>query len=502
MSNSSILYIDDEGENLILLKYLFMDEFLIRTATNYHDALKALESFSDIKIIMSDYKMPGRTGVDILEEFYEKYPDKLRILITAYSDISVITDAVNRAKIYHYISKPIDENNFKIVIRNAINLVNERENRLMLVSQLANSAARFAAITENSHDLIFQFGVDETILYVNPMAEKVIGKKASFVNGKRADELGLSDEFSRFTTDFLREVFEVKSVRRKEFKINNEHWDIIMIPELSLDNQLMSVFVFTRNVTDVKKDELENELKEKMILRAQRLTALGTLSSAIAHEIKQPLQLIKVITDTIILRLNKLDRPTDIDQKNIENLKELSGGIVRINDIINSMKKIISSNKNDLEVNKTHIVPVIDSVINIYDQKLKNHCIELEKRIAVIDAVVNCSETLIHQLIGNIINNAIDALNDSDSDIKKIRFETGLLEGKFFVDISDSGPGIKPEIIDSVFNPMFTTKLRGDSIGMGLYIVQTILNSINGSVVVSKSDLGGASFKIMMPIEL
>jgi response regulator RpfG family c-di-GMP phosphodiesterase len=120
MSDLSVLYIDDESENLVLLKYLFTDEFLIRTALNYEEAVRLLEIHDDIKIILCDQRMPGKKGVDILEEFYNRYPDKLRILITAYSDIQVITDAVNRAKIFHYIPKPIDENNFKEVIDKAM----------------------------------------------------------------------------------------------------------------------------------------------------------------------------------------------------------------------------------------------------------------------------------------------------------------------------------------------------------------------------------------------
>lgn len=263
MENMSILYIDDENENLVLLKYLFMDNFEVRTADTYEKAVELLSKYDDIKIILSDQRMPGKQGIEILEEFYQKYPDKIRILITAYSDIEVITEAVNRAKIFHYISKPIDINNFRMVIQNAINLIAEKENSAKLSSELTASNSKFKSIIENSLDIIFQLDSEGNTVYFNQVAADNL-KIDNDAAGKSFKSLAIDSNLADFTESTIETVNKNNRVVRSEFAAEKRVWDVLCIPEYNEKNIIDSYLFSARDITELKRYEREIQMKEKI----------------------------------------------------------------------------------------------------------------------------------------------------------------------------------------------------------------------------------------------
>jgi len=110
MNNEKIvlLYVDDEENNLISFKATFRLKYKVLTAINGEDALKIL-SGTPVHIIVTDQRMPNMTGVEFLEKVLEKYPDPMRILLTGYADMTAVVEAVNKGKIYHYLTKPWSE---------------------------------------------------------------------------------------------------------------------------------------------------------------------------------------------------------------------------------------------------------------------------------------------------------------------------------------------------------------------------------------------------------
>src|SRR5690349_20899166 len=105
-----ILYVDDEVNNLTAFKATFRSSYNIFTAQSAEEGIKLLEEKIDqIQLIITDQRMPGMTGVEFLASIVEKYPEPIRILLTGYSDIHAVVDAVNKGQIYYYISKPWEE---------------------------------------------------------------------------------------------------------------------------------------------------------------------------------------------------------------------------------------------------------------------------------------------------------------------------------------------------------------------------------------------------------
>lgn len=114
----TILYVDDEQQNLVSFKAAFRREYKILTAPGGPDALEMLKQ-QQVQLIISDQRMPEMTGVQFLERVLPMYPDAIRMVLTGFSDVEAIVDAINKGKVFRYINKPWDENELRMTIENA-----------------------------------------------------------------------------------------------------------------------------------------------------------------------------------------------------------------------------------------------------------------------------------------------------------------------------------------------------------------------------------------------
>lgn len=139
-----ILYVDDEENNLTSFKANFRRVYDIFTASSAEEGRRLLET-NDIEVIITDQRMPGMTGVEFLESIIVDFPDPMRILLTGYTDIQALIDAVNKGQIYRYMTKPWNEEEMKMFIRQAYEVYSLRkENKVLTKSLLqANKQLEF-----------------------------------------------------------------------------------------------------------------------------------------------------------------------------------------------------------------------------------------------------------------------------------------------------------------------------------------------------------------------
>ena len=135
----NILYVDDEVNNLLAFKATFRVKYNVITAISSAEAVKLLEQNDDINIIITDQRMPEMTGVEFLESILEKYPDPMRILLTGYADMNAVIDAVNKGKIFHYLSKPWKEEELDETILKAYAIYKERKDEREMSEKLSIS---------------------------------------------------------------------------------------------------------------------------------------------------------------------------------------------------------------------------------------------------------------------------------------------------------------------------------------------------------------------------
>jgi class 3 adenylate cyclase/FixJ family two-component response regulator len=134
LSNANILYVDDEVNNLNSFRAALRRNYNVFTAQSGEEGLEIF-SHNDIQVIVTDQRMPGMTGVQFLQQLPQE-PDNVRIILTGFSDMEAIIDAINTGKVYRYITKPWDKDELKITIDNALETVLLRRNNRHLILEL------------------------------------------------------------------------------------------------------------------------------------------------------------------------------------------------------------------------------------------------------------------------------------------------------------------------------------------------------------------------------
>jgi len=135
MEKFPILYVDDEEHNLISFAATFRKEYKIHTATNGNDAIEIMRE-NNIKLVITDQRMPEMTGIQLLEKISPEFPDSVRMILTGFSDIEVIIEAINNGRVFRYITKPWDENELRMTIENARQLFDLKSSNRSLMAEL------------------------------------------------------------------------------------------------------------------------------------------------------------------------------------------------------------------------------------------------------------------------------------------------------------------------------------------------------------------------------
>lgn len=134
----NVLYVDDEENNLISFKANFRIKYQVETAISGNEALEILKN-KNIDIIITDQRMPNMTGVEFLENVISKYPEPMRILLTGYADMNAVIEAVNKGKIFHYLTKPWNETEMEETIDRAFEVLSEKRRVKEMNEKLATS---------------------------------------------------------------------------------------------------------------------------------------------------------------------------------------------------------------------------------------------------------------------------------------------------------------------------------------------------------------------------
>jgi response regulator RpfG family c-di-GMP phosphodiesterase len=140
----NVLYVDDEVGNLTAFKAAYRRTYNVYIAESAADGKKILDE-NDIEVILTDQRMPEMTGVEFLQSIIKIHPDPIRILLTGYSDIDAVINAINKGQIYKYISKPWDNDALKLTIDQAYEVYSLRKENQELTKSLlrANKQLEF-----------------------------------------------------------------------------------------------------------------------------------------------------------------------------------------------------------------------------------------------------------------------------------------------------------------------------------------------------------------------
>lgn len=240
---------------------------------------------------------------------------------------------------------------------------------------------------------------------------------------------------------------------------------------------------------------LEREGLIASLLRANKTAATGALSASIAHELNQPLGASAL--NIQFLQKKLLDGGINSTLAN-EVLEKLLSDNERTANIIKSLRSIFTESK--LHHESVNIRELIDSILQISNPEIQSKNIQIVLKHGD-NPVVSANRGELQQVVLNLLNNAMRALNNSSQQEKRIVIETRTVSDGFELSIADNGGGISPQVRSHLFELLHPNKGADAGMGLGLWLCQHILTRHGGRIGYEDAPDGGALFKVFLPAE-
>ncbi|GAB6113576.1 ATP-binding protein [Desulfomicrobium salsuginis] len=244
------------------------------------------------------------------------------------------------------------------------------------------------------------------------------------------------------------------------------------------------------------KAELTQQHMQRQLVEAGKLAAIGELAAGVAHEINNPLAIMMENAGWIE------DLLASDDPYSVENVTEIRSSLQTITIQGHRCREITHkllsfARKTDTTVRAVRVNPLLEDIAGFARQKAKYR--EAEIRLALDPDVqeVSGSPTELQQILLNLVNNAIDAIDRPGGlvELRSLREPDAVC-----ITVSDNGQGIPADVLPRIFDPFFTTKAEGQGTGLGLAICRDILSKMNGTISVESTPGKGSAFRIRLPL--
>ena len=241
---------------------------------------------------------------------------------------------------------------------------------------------------------------------------------------------------------------------------------------------------------------------EQQLIQASKMATLGEMATGVAHELNQPLSVIKTASS---FSIKKIDKNEPIESDILSNiLLKIDSNVDRATRIINHMRQF--ARKSDMDLEKVDVNEVMNKAFEIFSQQLKLRGIEVQWHLETNLPRIYADPGRLEQVFINLLLNARDAIEekwnytDAKQENKKITLKTKRNDQTVICKICDTGIGVPQAIIDKIFEPFFTTKEVGNGTGLGLSISYGIIKDCGGSIQVGSNKPNGACFILKFPI--
>jgi histidine kinase len=257
-----------------------------------------------------------------------------------------------------------------------------------------------------------------------------------------------------------------------------------------------------RKVLLVTTSDITKRLEaEQQLIQASKMATLGEMATGVAHELNQPLSVIKTASSFLMKKIRKKEPIAEDILYTMS--EEVDSHVDRASKIINHMREF--GRMSDLNLVSVQVNQVLERSFEIFSQQLKVRGIEVEWHLADKLPEIIADPDRLEQVFINLLINARDAIIDRlDADgrvqpIKKIFLRTREQADKVIIEVCDTGVGILPAVKDKIFEPFFTTKEVGKGTGLGLSISYSIITDFGGSISVRNNKPRGSCFVIKLP---
>jgi len=243
-------------------------------------------------------------------------------------------------------------------------------------------------------------------------------------------------------------------------------------------------------------------LAEQQLIQASKMATLGEMATGIAHELNQPLSVIKTASSFLI---KKVIRGQQIKDEILKTMaEEIDSHVDRASNIINHLREF--GRKSEVKKEVVQVNEPLRKALDIFSQQLKLREIEVVTQFGEGLPSILANSNRLEQVFINLLINARDAIEEKiekslTKDIsKKIVLRTFTENGKVTVSVKDTGLGIPASVLDKIFEPFFTTKKVGKGTGLGLSISYGIVQDYEGTIRVRTAENEGSDFIIQFPV--
>lgn len=355
-----------------------------------------------------------------------------------------------------------------------------------LEAELQTSEERYRDLVENSPEMIHSVNADRYFVGVNKTELNILGYTIEEMLNMRLEDIVPEEYKDNVKKHIDRVINEGKSKAETQFITKDGRLIDVEISASALydhvTNQFVKTRAFVRDVTEVKR--LQTEL-----MQSEKLALVGKMSSAVAHELRNPLVPIGGFANLIYKRLEE-ESP----------LKKYAGIIVREIDRLEKLLHNILYFTKDTrpEFKPVNLNEIINELLFFYKDTFEEHNINLSISLTLDMPIMNLDHALMKQALINIIVNAIQSMENGG--LLTVETITKMEEDKLsaIVVINDTGAGIPEDIMNSIFDPFYTTKIRG--LGLGLSLTRRIVESHGGEIKVESAEGIGSTFIISLPV--
>ncbi len=387
-------------------------------------------------------------------------------------------------------TSPIKDREGKIVA--AMEMMVDMTRRKELEQRLAASEQRYHAIFDSIPGAVFVLDAETLdVVNCNDPVEGMYGYGIEEIQGSSFLQLFREEERADYEhlVKVKREIGPCSQITKSGTPI----YAVLRISPADF-NGSRTLIVTCSDVT--KKLEAEQQL-----IQASKMTTLGEMASGVAHELNQPLAILKTISN---LMLRKVSRGQPIDP---DILKEMAEGVDshvnRASKIIEHMREF--GRKSDLKTMPVQLNEVLRRGFEFFSRQLTVRNISVEWNLNSHLPIIMADANRLEQVVINLLINARDAIEENWAgkvplaDDKKIYISTTFTPEKVIAEVCDTGPGIPEAIRGRLFEPFFTTKDVGKGTGLGLSISYGIVKDYSGTIRASTKDGGGGCFTLIFP---
>jgi len=392
-----------------------------------------------------------------------------------------------------FITSPVTDANGNVVA--AMEMSIDITTRRRLEKELKRSEEKYHAIFNNISNPVFVVDIKTfEILDCNIKAVEVYGYSRDILLKKIFSDFFMIEE----KTDLIRRMKSIREISKIKHLIENDQF--IFVDMWVSPSKYSGQHVLLVTINDITK-RLDTE---QHLMHASKMATLGEMSTGIAHELNQPLSVIKSSSSFCMKKMRKNEKiEKEIFQKLIS---KIDSNVDRAEKIIHHMRQF--ARKSEIKLARTNINKVLQRTFEMFNQQLKIHGIDViwDRNDALPEIMADPDR--LEQVFINLVINAKDAIEEKwekegirRGDTDTVTIITRATDNTVFIEIHDTGIGIQKEAEDKLFEPFFTTKEVGKGTGLGLSISYGIIKECAGTIHVKKGHQpDGAVFIISFPV--